>query len=103
MKATLLRGGIFFSIVTAFFAFQTPQASITGKVSPGDGAESVWAISPTDSVKAMINAGTFTMQVKPGTYKVMVDAKDPYRDVLLDNVIVADGHPADVGEIVLQK
>jgi hypothetical protein len=41
--------------------------------------------------------------VKPGTYKVVVDAKEPYKDAAVDNVAVSDGAPADVGTIKLQK
>jgi hypothetical protein len=73
-----------------------------GKVTPQDGAESVWAIG-TDSTKGIITSGNFSIQVKPGTYKVFVDARDPFKDVSLENLEVRDGQPLDVGEIVLQK
>lgn len=104
MKKRMLSCGIVAASVAGLFAFTAiTQSSITGKVSPADGAEAVWAISGTDSTKAGINAGAFTLEVKPGTYKVIVDAKDPYKDVSLENLEVKDGQPLDVGEIVLQK
>jgi hypothetical protein len=34
---------------------------------------------------------------------VIVDAKDPYKDVTLENLEVKQDQPLDVGEIVLQK
>lgn len=79
------------------------QSSITGKVSPQDGAETIWAISATDSVRFALASGNFSAQVKPGTYKLIVDAKTPYKDVLLDNLDIKDNQVLDVGEIILQQ
>ena len=104
MKKRMLTCGIVIASVAGLFAFTTTtQSSITGKVTPADGAETVWAVSATDSTKSAITAGAFALQVKPGTYKVIVDAKDPYKDVTLENVEVKQDQPLDVGEIVLQK
>lgn len=104
MKKSMLTFGIVAASVAGLFAF-TPvtQSSITGKVTPADGADAVWAISASDSTKGVISSGAFTIEVKPGTYKVMVDAKDPYKDVTLENLEVKQDQPLDVGEIVLQK
>ena len=79
------------------------QTSITGKISPADGAEVVWAIGITDSVKAMVALGSFSIQVKPGLYKLIVDAKEPLKDAQLDNLDVKENQILDVGEIILQK
>jgi uncharacterized membrane protein len=104
MKKSMLTFGIFAASVAGLFAFSAAtQTAITGKVVPGDGAETVWAISATDSTKGTLSAGTFTLDVKPGTYKVIVDAKDPYKDVTLENLEVKQDQPLNVGEIVLQK
>jgi hypothetical protein len=79
------------------------QASVTGKVSPADAVDAVWVLSATDSVRAGISGGNFSAQVKPGIHKLLVDAKVPYRDVLLDNLDVKDKQVLDVGEIILQQ
>ena len=102
MKKKLLSVGIIAASVAGLFAFSTTQSAITGKVTPADGAQSVWAVSTTDSAKGTITSGAFSLQVKPGTYKVIIDATDPYKDVTLDNIEVKD-QPVDVGEITLQK
>ncbi len=102
MKKSMLACGIVAASIAGLFAFISPETGISGKVTPQDGAESVWAIG-TDSTKGIINSGNFSIQVKPGTYKVFLDAKDPYKDVSLENLEVRDGQPLDVGEIVLQK
>lgn len=104
MKKSMLNFGIAMISVAGIFAFTTTtQTSITGKVSPAEGAETVWAISGKDSTKGAISSGAFALEVKPGMYKVIVDAKDPYKDVTLENLEVKQGQPIDVGEIVLQK
>ena len=103
MKKRMLTVGILAASVATLFSFAKMQASITGKVRPGEGAETVWAISAMDSTKATVSSGTFTLNVKPGIYKVVVDAKDPYKDVTLENLEVKQDQPLNVGEIVLQK
>jgi hypothetical protein len=80
-----------------------PAGTITGKISPADGAESVWAIAATDTLKTAAVGGNFSLQVKPGTYKLFVSAKTPYKNVLLDNLEVKESQVLDVGEIILQK
>jgi len=103
MKKRMLTVGIVAASVATLFSFTVSQTAITGKVTPVDGAETVWAIGTTDSTKGAISAGTFTLDVKPGTYKVVIDAKDPYKDVTLENLEVKQDQPLNVGEIVLQK
>jgi len=87
------------------FAFTTFRGgSITGKVTPPDAVKDVWAISPTDTVRASVSQGSFNlMNVRPGTYKVIIDAIEPYKDVVKEAVSVTEGQPIDMGEIKLEK
>lgn len=103
MKRHILTCGILATSIAGILAFTVSQSTITGKVTPADGATLVWAISGSDSTKAPISAGAFALQVKPGTYKILVDAKAPYKDVILENLEIKEGQPLDVGEIVLQQ
>jgi hypothetical protein len=98
----------FFSIIgiaAGLFAFTTLQGgSIKGKVIPADGASQVWAISNADTLKAAISQGNFEItRAKAGTYKVYIDAIDPYKDIVKDGVQVNDGSTVDLGEIQLTK
>lgn len=79
------------------------QSAITGRISPANGADVIWVIGEKDSVRAVVSSGNFSVMVKPGTYKIIVDAKDPFKDVLLDNLDVKANEPLDVGEIILQQ
>ncbi|MGK2862117.1 MAG: carboxypeptidase regulatory-like domain-containing protein [Chitinophagaceae bacterium] len=104
MKKSMLTFGVAVLSIAGMFAFKpTTQTSITGKVTPAEGAETVWAINGTDSTKAAISSGAFAFDVKPGIYTVVVDANEPYKDVTLENLEVKEAKPVDVGEIVLQK
>src|SRR6478672_11740057 len=92
-------------LAAGLFAFATLQGgSIKGKIIPADGASQVWAISSTDTLKAAISQGNFEIsRAKAGTYKVFIDAIDPYKDVVKDGVQVNDGGTVDLGEIQLTK
>lgn len=91
--------------VTGTFAFRTSdEGSISGKITPADGATTAWAIMGTDTLKATVNDGTFSIQqAKAGTYTVLVTAKSPFQDVTIANVSVQDGKATDLGEIKLTE
>jgi len=95
------------TIATAsIFAFNVNKepVSIKGTVNPPDGAVRAWALSSTDTLKAAIEKGAFEIpNVKPGTYQIIIEAKAPYKNTGKDGVTVAEGKPADVGEIKLDK
>jgi hypothetical protein len=102
------KGTGFWAILTlaagllAFTIFQ--GGSIKGKVIPADGASQVWAISNADTLKAAVSQGNFEInKAKAGTYKVYIDAIDPYKDVVKDGVQLNDGSTVDLGEIQLTK
>jgi hypothetical protein len=78
-------------------------SAIKGRVDPADGAIEAVAISTTDSVKAAVTDGMFLLNVRHGTYKLIVVGKPPYKSVVKDNVEVADGNTTDIGTIRLQE
>lgn len=85
------------------FAFQS-GGSIKGSIIPASAAKLVWAVSPSDTLKAVITGGSFTINhVKTGTYKIMIDASAPYKDFMKDGVQVTEGQETNIGEIKLQK
>lgn len=94
------------SIATAgLFAFKSVNTgSIKGTITPADGATKAWALSSSDTLKADIQAGGFEISgAKAGTYRLIIEAKPPYKNTAKDNVIVADGQPTNVGEIKLNQ
>lgn len=94
------------AIATAgLFAFKGFQnGSIKGTVSPADGATQAWALSASDTLKVAIDKGAYEItDAKPGTYRVIIEAKPPYKNAAKDGVVVKDGEATDVGEIKLEQ
>ncbi len=94
------------SVITAtgLFSFSTMvDGNIIGKVVPPEGAEKVWAINGSDSLEAQLVDGGFSFSLAPGTWKIVVDAKEPFKDAVLENVESRDGESTDLGEITLQQ
>ncbi len=86
----------------AFTSIQ--QGGIKGTVTPTDGVADVVAINGTDTTKAMYSSGSFSLgALKGGTYTVMVKAIAPYKDAMVENVMVTDSTVTDVGEIKLTQ
>jgi hypothetical protein len=104
MKNRMRSGIVILTGIVFLMAFRNDQQSaITGRISPANAAENVWVISANDSIRAGVASGNFSVLVKPGTYKLFVDAKDPFKDVLLDNLDVKSNQALDIGEIILQQ
>jgi len=74
-------------------------SGIHGIVSPADGAKKVWAINGKDSVAAVPSSGNFSIDAKPGTWKLHVEAANGYKDAYIENIVVEEGSYADAGEI----
>lgn len=105
MEFTLLRLIATTVVVAGLFAFTHYKAgSIRGTVTPAEGGVRAWAESATDTLRAPIVNGSYEIaDVKPGAYKIVIEAKPPYRNIAKDGIMVSDGQTADVGEIKLDK
>ena len=102
MKMTVLALGVMTAGLFAFKGLET--GSIKGTVTPADGAVKAWALSATDTLKADILNGAFEIvNVKPGDYRLIIEAKAPYKNTAKDGVSVKDAQPTDVGEIKLDQ
>jgi len=105
MDITLFRLAAVVVVVAGSFAFLPFRGgSIRGSVIPADGGLRVWAESAVDTLKAPIINGSYEIaDAKPGAYKLIIEAKSPYKNVAKDGVVVSDGQTADAGEITLEK
>ena len=89
----------------ALFAFTTfKNGSIKGTVSPSAAATSAYIVSGMDTMRTNIRNGAFEIdQVKPGTYKLVIEAIAPYKNFEKEGVVVNEKKVTDVGEITLQQ
>ena len=100
MKRFLVICAIIFSATLAAFTSRRNETSITGRVTPIDGANIAWAVGSRDSVTSNVVNGIFSFSVKPGIYRVIIDALEPYKDATVENISVKEGQTVDVGEIM---
>jgi hypothetical protein len=105
MKNAKLSLAAFVFAAAGLFAFSGLQTgSIKGTVNPADGAVRAWALSSSDTLRADIDKGTFEItDAKAGTYRVIIEAKPPYKNTAKDGVTVTDGQATDVGEFKLEQ
>jgi hypothetical protein len=93
---------IIVAIVATLHAFRAmQQANIKGRVREAAGVISVFATNGIDSVGTTPVNGVFSLIVRPGNWKVLVNTRTPYRNVML-NVPVYEGNTIDLGLIRLQ-
>lgn len=92
-------------IAASLLAFNyIADGSIKGSVTPADGGIRAWAISAKDTFRTDINSGIFEMlNVKPGNYRFIIEAKAPYKNFAKDSITVVEGNSINLGEIWLQK
>ena len=86
-------------------SFHNPATSVLkGKITPAFYAVHAWAISEHDTLYTDISDGNFEFPIsKPGTYRIVIEARSPYRHMEKTGVVVKDGQATDVGELSLQK
>jgi uncharacterized GH25 family protein len=88
-------------IFTTAFINHNFKSGIYGSIDPPDGAKRVWAISGRDSVSVVPATGKFSIELKAGTWKVFVEARDANKNTSIENIVVLDNQFTDVGVIKL--
>jgi len=103
MKKIVITLCVAFVVMSAFVSRHPVKSGIYGSIDPPEMAKKIWAISRTDSVSAVPLNGKFSIEVKPGTWKLIVEAVPPYKNTAVENVLVQEGQSADVGVIKLTE
>jgi len=95
--------GIIISVLLISSFASNDRSGIQGTIDPPEGAKRIWAVSGKDSVSIIPAPGSFIMDVKPGSWKLVVEAVLPYKNVERDAVLVIEGQLTDVGLIKLTQ
>ena len=105
MKNIILKLALYGIIITGFIALKPGEgATISGRIIPVDAGETVWALMGKDSVRTGVGMdGNFQLKVRAGVWKLIVMAKQPYKNYQAEKVEVIEDNNTDVGEIKLQK
>ena len=105
MKNMKYLGLVCIIVAALLMAFKNWQeGAIIGRITPPAGAASVMVISSTDTIKAEVSdKGIFQVPgLKPKVYKIIIEAKPPFKNTTRENIPVKDG-TTDIGEIVLKN
>lgn len=85
----------------AFRAFQ--DTTVTGHITPAEAVAEVMAVNEKDTVKGPVSQGAFALKVKPGAWKIIVTARAPFKNAVLERVQVKEGQTTDIGTIKLEQ
>src|SRR4026208_1159068 len=94
--------GIIISVVL-ISSFANDRSGIQGTIDPPEGARRIWAVSGKDTVSIIPSPGSFIMDVKPGSWKLVVEAVLPYKNAERESILVTDGQLTDIGLIKLSQ
>ena len=94
--------GIIISVVL-ISGFAKDRSGIQGTIDPPEGARRIWAVSGKDSVSIIPSPGSFIMDVKPGSWKLVIEAVLPYKNAERESILVTEGQLTDVGLIKLER
>jgi hypothetical protein len=90
-------------IINGFISRDNYKSGIFGSIEPADGAKKVWALNGNDSFSAVPVMGKFSIETKPGTWRISVDAVEPGKNVTVDNILVQENQFTDAGVIKLPQ
>jgi len=89
--------------VVLISSFANDRSGIQGTIDPPEGAKRIWAVSGKDTVSIIPAPGSFIMDVKPGSWKLVVEAVLPYKNAERESILVIDGQITDIGLIKLSQ
>jgi hypothetical protein len=105
MQKTVLTLLITIAVVVCLHAFKAyQQPVISGRVFPKDAAAKVIVVNGTDSLTGRTDRdGKFSVNVKPGTWKLIIQGKQPYKDRIMEKVLAKEGGGSDIALIPLYR
>lgn len=90
-------------ILAAYAPVLDIKSGMHGMIEPADGAKKAWAIMGTDSVSTVPVAGGFSLELKPGTWMLVIEAVPPYKNHVIQNIFVQENQSTDVGVLKLTQ
>ena len=76
---------------------------LKGFIVPQEKLKTIWAVQGIDSTEIKNNEGAFSVKIKPGIWKIIINTKEPYQKTsVLYRIEATEGKNIDLGEINLQ-
>ena len=95
--------GVVVSLILVSTFASNFRSGIQGTIDPPEGAKRIWAVSGKDTVSIIPAPGSFIMDVKPGSWKLVIEANLPYKNAERESILVTDGEITDIGLIKLNQ
>jgi len=95
--------GVIVSLVLVSTFASNFRSGIQGTIDPPDGARQIWAVSGKDTVAIIPAPGSFIIDLKPGAWKLVIEANPPYKKAERESILVTDGEITDIGLIKLDR
>lgn len=94
----------FVFIILGISGFRADLLSgIQGSIDPPQGAKRVMVTNGTDSASVIPSAGTISIEVKPGTWRLLVETVAPYKNATIENIVVNPEQITNIGVIKLEE
>ncbi len=91
------------SFAIGFNARVALKSGIHGTIDPADAARKVWAINGADSFSTIPVSGKFSVEVKPGNWFLLVEGIPPYKNAVMNSILVLDNQSTDAGVIKMEQ
>src|SRR6476469_5645119 len=95
--------GVIISIVLISSFSSMDRSGIQGTIDPPEGARRIWAVSGKDTVAIIPAQGSFIMDVKQGSWKLVVEDVLADKNAKRESIRVTDGQITDIGLIKLTQ
>ncbi len=90
------------AIIIAFHSYRAMHnASVTGRIFPGNEIHSVLAVNGSDSVKILSDNGSFGFNLAPGKWKLVIPVHEKTPAYIERTLNVSRGQRIDLGQIHL--
>lgn len=92
------------ALIFLVFAKPFTAGSVRGTIMPHGSATQIWIFSGTDTLRTPVQDDVFEIiNVKAGTYSLIVDAMPTYKTAVRSGIKVNDGEATNVGEIIMEQ
>ncbi len=103
MKMGFVQLCILILVISGLHALKIQRtATIKGVVLPENKVKDIWVVQGRDSTEVSTEEGTFNVNVRPGTWKLIIYTTQGLRQYKeLDNIETLEGKKIDLGTISL--
>jgi hypothetical protein len=74
---------------------------LKGKIEPSSKVKTLWALDEDHKTQVSVHEGAFELELRPGNYKLYIDAAEPLKDGMYRQIQVREEDTTDLGLLIL--